>query len=46
MGLMIMNYPGKYKLERWMIRKPLVARSLNYMRTKRGKEPLLEPDSD
>lgn len=45
-GLMIMNYPGKYKLECWMIRKPLLARSLNYMRAKRGKSPLLEPDSN
>jgi len=45
-GLMIMNYPGKYKLECWIIRKPLLARSLNYMRAKRGKGPLLKPDID
>jgi len=45
-GLMIMNYPGKYKLECWIIRKPLLARSLNYMRAKRGKGPLLEPEVD
>jgi len=45
-GLMIMNYPGKYKLECWIISKPLISRSLNYMRAKRGKGPLLKPDID
>jgi hypothetical protein len=45
-GLMIMNYPGKYKLECWIIRKPVVSRTLNYMRAKQGKAPLLEPETD
>jgi len=45
-GLMIMNYPGKYKLECWIIRKPLVSRTLNYMRAKQGKAPLLKPEGD
>ncbi len=45
-GLMIMNYPGKYKLECWIIRKPVVYRTLNYMRAKQGKAPLLQPEAD
>jgi archaellum biogenesis protein FlaJ (TadC family) len=45
-GLMIMNYPGKYKLECWIIREPVVSRTLNYMRAKQGKAPLLEPEVD
>ncbi|MDQ6996743.1 MAG: PGPGW domain-containing protein [Mariprofundus sp.] len=45
-GLMIMNYPGKYKLECWIIRKPMISRTLNFMRAKQGKAPLLEPEVD
>jgi len=45
-GLMIMNYPGKYKLECWIIRKPLISRTLNYMRAKQGKTPLQKPKID
>jgi len=45
-GLMIMNYPGKYQLECWMIRKPVVFRTLNFMRAKQGKAPLLQPEVD
>ena len=43
-GLMIMNYPGKYRLECWIIGKPLIFDTVNTMRTKQGKEPLLSPD--
>lgn len=41
-GLMIMNYPGKYALERWLILRPRVLSALNWLRVKYGK-PLLEP---
>jgi len=43
-GLIIMNYPGKYQLERWIIRKPVIFSAVNSMRTKQGKEPLLPPE--
>jgi len=42
-ALMIMNYPGKYALERWIIRRPLIFRGVNAMREKRGHPPLLPP---
>jgi len=45
-GLMIMNYPGKYRLECWIIRKPLIFSTVNGMRAKQGQPPLLEPQSD
>ncbi|MDT8377173.1 MAG: PGPGW domain-containing protein [Mariprofundaceae bacterium] len=43
-GLIIMNYPGKYRLECRIIRKPLILNTLNSMRRKQGKEPLLPPE--
>lgn len=45
-GLMIMNYPGKYRLECWIIRKPLIFGAVNAMREKQGEAPLAEPESD
>jgi len=44
-GLMIMNYPGKYRLECWIIKRPLILHAVNSMRQKRGKPPLLPPDA-
>ncbi len=42
-GLMIMNYPGKYRLERWIVGRPMILSAINGMREKRGKPPLLAP---
>ena len=39
-GLILMNYPGKYRLERWIIRRPLLLRTVNALRVKRGADPL------
>jgi len=44
-GLMIMNYPGKYQLECWIIRKPVIFNAVTAMRTKQDKEPLLPPET-
>lgn len=40
-GLMIMNFPGKYRLERKLMSKPAVNKTLNFIR-KFAKKPLLE----
>jgi len=45
-GLMIMNYPGKYRLECWIIQKPLILNTVNSMREKQGQPRLLEPEAD
>ena len=42
-GLMIMNYPGKYQLERWIIQRPLIFRAVNALRAKQGQSPLQAP---
>jgi len=39
-GLILMNYPGKYRLERWIIRQPALLRTVNALRIKRGADPL------
>jgi len=44
-GLMIMNYPGKYRLERWIINRPLIFSTVNSMREKQGQPPLSSPES-
>jgi hypothetical protein len=43
-GLMIMNYPGKYRLECWLISRQPMFSSINALRAKQGKPPLLLPE--
>lgn len=38
-GLLLMNFPGKYRLERWLVHRPGVLRSLNWLRSRRGRPP-------
>jgi len=38
-GLLLMNFPGKYRLERWLVERPGVLSSLNWLRKRRGKPP-------
>ena len=41
MGLLMLDYPGKYQLERKIASTPSIKRSLNWLRSKRGKPPLI-----
>jgi len=43
-GLMIMNYPGKFRLECSIIRRPLIFNAINHMRQKQNHPPLLAPE--
>jgi hypothetical protein len=43
-GLVLINFPGKRALELWIIRFPLVLRAVNWLRGKRGREPLQVPE--
>jgi hypothetical protein len=45
-GAVIMNYPGKFRFERWLVSRPRVLPALNWLRTKYGREPLLPPDGE
>ena len=39
-GLMLTGFPGKYKLEQWLIHRHSVLHLLNWVRAKAGKKPL------
>ncbi len=41
MGLFFMNFPGKYRLERKLVSSPKVLKSLNWIRAKANKSPLV-----
>jgi len=43
-GMMIMNYPGKYTLERWLIIKFHGINAINWYRTRHHLPPLQMPD--
>ena len=45
-GAVIMNYPGKFRFERWLVSRPRVLPALNWLRKKYGREPLLPPDGE
>jgi hypothetical protein len=42
-GLMLVNFPGKYRLERWLATQPAVWRSITWLRKKARREPLQRP---
>ena len=42
-GMLIMNYPGKYALECWIVQRRGVLPALNALRVRHGKPPLLSP---
>ncbi len=44
-GLMLMNFPGKYRLERWLVMRPGVLKAINWLRHRRGKPPLSDDGS-
>ena len=43
-GLLLMNFPGKYRLERWLVLRPGVLRALNWLRTQQGRREFQRPD--
>ncbi len=40
LGLFIMDFPYKYKIETWITKHPLILRSINKLRTKVKQRPL------
>ncbi len=43
-GICLMDFPGKRRLERFMLRRRGVLSTINVIRTKAGKPPLERPD--
>lgn len=45
-SIMVSDVPGKYALERWLIRRNSVYRSMNWIRRRYQHEPLKRPSKD
>lgn len=44
LGLILMDFPGKYALERRLVARPGVLRNINRLRTRSGVPPLQAPN--
>ncbi|MCB1704610.1 MAG: hypothetical protein KDI17_07095 [Halioglobus sp.] len=42
-GFLLMDFPGKYRVERWLVLRPGVLRGLNWLRQRRGHQPFDVP---
>lgn len=43
-GLSLTDFPGKYRLERWLVMRPGVLKAINWIRVRAGGDPLIQPD--
>lgn len=43
-ALVLLDIPGKYRFERWLVSKPAVWRSIAWLRARAGHEPLILED--
>lgn len=43
-GLVLIDFPGKFRFERWLIRWPVIFNSVNWLRGRHGRAPLHLPD--
>jgi hypothetical protein len=40
-GMALLNFPGKYRLEKWIVSRHKVLQSINWIRRRAGKKPLV-----
>ena len=40
-GVMFINFPGKYRLERWVVMRDPVLKTINRLRQRAGHPPLI-----
>lgn len=45
-GLVLLEFPGKYKVERWVVNRPAVLRAINWIRAKAGKTDMAAYSGD
>ena len=43
-GVVLLDFPGKYRLQRWVVGHGPVFRSINWLRRRRGREPIALDD--
>jgi hypothetical protein len=39
-GVLLLNFPGKYRFERWLIQRPSIFRAVSWLRQRAGREQL------
>ena len=44
MGVALVDFPGKFRAERWLLTRPVVLRNINRLRARVGRPPLLVPE--
>lgn len=42
-GLVLTDFPGKFRLERWIVKRPSVWRSINWLRRRAHRAPIERP---
>lgn len=40
-GFFMVDFPGKYRAERWLVSRPRVLKPINWLRRRRGVSPLM-----
>lgn len=40
-GFFLLDFPGKYRFEKWMVSRPLIHRPINWLRRRSGRSPLV-----
>lgn len=40
-GLTFIDFPGKFTFERWLVTRPAVLKSINWLRYRAGRQPLI-----
>ena len=45
-GILLLSFPGKQKIVNYLIHKPSIQRSLDWVRKKSGTQPFIWPDKD
>ncbi len=41
LGIILIDFPGKYRFERWLVLRKHVLRSINWLRQRSNREPLV-----
>ncbi len=39
-GFFLLDFPGKYRVEKWLVRRRRVLGAINWLRTRAGREPI------
>ena len=40
-GVVLVDFPGKHRVLQWLVARPTVLKSMNWIRERRGQEPLI-----